>query len=140
MSRRDSKIVAQAEALPEVTRLVYDTLAAFMDANGYAPTFRQIMALTGISSTSVVERHITYLVDHGLIVREHGATRTIRLVQVPAVDQGDNIDLLLMKLREEALRLMERRHGCVDELVDYRKLSLLTQRVLSLAEVDCGAA
>lgn len=47
--------------------------------HGYAPTLREIQALTGMSSTSVVKWHVERLRAAGLIEYVDNTSRTIRL-------------------------------------------------------------
>lgn len=58
---------------------VLSAVRTFIDANGYAPSVRELMALTGVRSTSVVDRWLRELERQGRIVREPGVARSIRI-------------------------------------------------------------
>lgn len=53
-------------------------IMAYLEAEQWPPTFREIGATFGMSTTSLVNYHLGVLVDKGLLEREHGA-RCIRL-------------------------------------------------------------
>lgn len=57
-------------------------LRAYIDQNGYPPTIREIVDGTSLSSTSTVAYNLDALEQRGLILREQGKARTIRLVEL----------------------------------------------------------
>ena len=46
---------------------------------GRVPSVREICTETGLSSTSTVHHHLTALEEKGLITREHGVNRCIKI-------------------------------------------------------------
>lgn len=60
---------------------VYLAIAAFHAVHGYGPSNRDLMELCGLSSTSVAKATVDVLIDRGLIDREAGVARSIRLAQ-----------------------------------------------------------
>lgn len=61
-------------------RAVYDYLAGFIAAQGYAPTFAEIATHFGVSSLATVHEYLTNLSRKGWIIRERQSERGIRLV------------------------------------------------------------
>jgi len=66
--------------LPRRTSRVYKYLQTYIEQHGYAPSLREIMDGAGISSTSVVNYHLNRLVVLGLIRRDSGKARAIRVL------------------------------------------------------------
>lgn len=59
---------------------VLSAIRAFKKVNGYSPSFRDLMEMLDISSTSVVNYHLDKLKDEGLIRRARGISRSIELI------------------------------------------------------------
>lgn len=60
---------------------ILDFIKQYIDANGYAPTLKQIAAALGVSSLATVHEHLQALEKKGLIRRKTGASRSIELVE-----------------------------------------------------------
>lgn len=66
----------------EVNQTQYRIIEFIVDfglAKGYQPTIREIASGTSIHTISVVQFHINRLVNAGVLLRETGMSRTIRL-------------------------------------------------------------
>jgi len=61
---------------------LYDYLRRFIKAHSYPPTLREIQMAFGWGSPSTAQYFLNQLVDIGLIERDYGASRGIRLVHV----------------------------------------------------------
>ena len=59
---------------------ILDFLAQFIQANGSAPTLKQIAESLGVSSLATVHEHLTTLEQKGLIKRRAGKNRSIELI------------------------------------------------------------
>ncbi len=60
--------------MPRMTRLtppIYTFIRDYYDQYGMAPTVREIQEAVGVSSTSVVNRHISKLIQLGHLRRVH---------------------------------------------------------------------
>lgn len=57
---------------------IVDFVKAFWLNHKYAPSHRDIMEATGISSTSVVNYHIGVLVDEGILEHDPVVARSLR--------------------------------------------------------------
>lgn len=66
---------------------ILDFIRQHIQANGTAPTLRQIADAIGVSSLATVHEHLATLEEKGLIKRRAGKTRGIELT-------GENIDYL----------------------------------------------
>lgn len=65
----------------ETTEKIYDFCKSYIDEHGYAPTIREIGKGVGLSSTSVVHRHMQRLFNEGKLATEHpGEARAFRIV------------------------------------------------------------
>ena len=65
--------------LTKSQQMVYDYLVECSE-NERIPSVREICEATGLSSTSTVHLHLNTLEQRGLIEREHGVNRCIRIV------------------------------------------------------------
>jgi repressor LexA len=75
---------------------ILDFIRQHIQANGSAPTLRQIANAIGVSSLATVHEHLTTLEDKGLIKRKSGKTRAIELVGVDEVYSSDGIDVPIL--------------------------------------------
>ncbi len=74
---------------------VVDFLEAFVEENGYSPSFEEIAAGLGLRSVATVHKHITNLEKKGLLDRERNRSRSIDLVPEGArVRSGQQVPLL----------------------------------------------
>jgi len=59
---------------------ILDFIKQYIQANGSAPTLRQIADAIGVSSLATVHEHLSTLELKGLIKRKPGKTRSIEIV------------------------------------------------------------
>jgi SOS-response transcriptional repressor LexA len=71
-------------------RKVLRYLVHYQAAHGYAPSIRQIMAGCGISSESVVVKHLKRLTQDGVIRRSPGIDRAIVVLKPEALGIDDD--------------------------------------------------
>lgn len=71
----------QVYARQERRVAIYRFLVSFQQDYGMVPTIREIARFTGISSTSVVAYHLREMVRLGLISRQSGISRAIRVTR-----------------------------------------------------------
>jgi len=81
------------------TRQIEAFIRKHLAEHGIPPSHREIMHDCRVSSTSVVSYHLDYLEDHGVITRDEGKARTIRLTDTPMdisfdVAKGQRYDLV----------------------------------------------
>jgi hypothetical protein len=69
--------VMKQEPLSERRMVMLRAIKAYTDQKHYAPSVRDLRALCGISSTSVVAYHLFHLDIHGYINREEGISRAM---------------------------------------------------------------
>ena len=62
---------------------IYDYIAACIERQGYPPSVREIDQAVGLKSPSTVHFHLKHLEEEGLIRRNEGKGRAIRLTQQP---------------------------------------------------------
>ena len=60
---------------------VYHTIRAYVAEHGYLPSVRDLQEICDISSTSVVTYHLRILEGMGLIERQPGKARALRIVE-----------------------------------------------------------
>lgn len=63
-------------------RQILDFISQFIDANGYAPTLKQIAQAISVSSLATVHEHLQALEKKGLIRKKVGDVRGIELTDV----------------------------------------------------------
>jgi repressor LexA len=69
-------------ALTRRQRQVLDVIQSFIEANGYSPSLEEIGARLGLSSVATVHKHVSHLVDKGLVRRTWNQNRSIELTEV----------------------------------------------------------
>ena len=69
----------------KVQQAVYACIVAYMQAESRPPTIREIGQALGIASTGHVDHHVTMLEKRGLITRQKGTSRGIKLTQPAGV-------------------------------------------------------
>jgi repressor LexA len=60
------------------------SIAQYQHANGYPPSVRELVALVGASSTSVIDYHLRQLRQAGRVTWARGKARTLRVMEVTA--------------------------------------------------------
>lgn len=71
----------EPEPLPWRTRKVHDFLCAYVAANGFCPSMREIANGVGLSSASSVSHQLDQLAARGYIERGRYQARKIRLLK-----------------------------------------------------------
>lgn len=61
-------------------RQILEFIQQFIQANGYAPTLKQIAQAIGVSSLATVHEHLAALEAKGLIRKQSGRNRSVELV------------------------------------------------------------
>lgn len=64
---------------------VYECIEREYSLEGSAPSIREIMAATGLASTSAVGFHLQRLEEMGYITRKHGVARSIVPIRYPRI-------------------------------------------------------
>ena len=80
-------------ALTRRQREVFDIIRDFIATNGYSPSLEEIGSTLGLSSVATVHKHVTHLVEKGLVRRVWNQNRSIELVDDAA---GRALDLPLV--------------------------------------------
>lgn len=76
-------------------RQILDFISQFIDANGCAPTLKQIANSIGVSSLATVHEHLQALEKKGLIKKKIGDTRGIELTKnTPHAIHGIDVPIL----------------------------------------------
>lgn len=81
-------------ALTRRQREVYDVIRTFIDRNGYSPSLEEIGASLGLSSVATVHKHVSHLVQKGLVRRSWNQNRSIEIVEEDV--RGGLVELPLM--------------------------------------------
>jgi len=76
-------------------RQILDFISQFIDANGCAPTLKQIAQAIGVSSLATVHEHLQALERKGLIKKKVGDTRGIELTSItPKTAVGIDVPIM----------------------------------------------
>jgi repressor LexA len=67
-------------ALTRRQKQVLDVIRDFIETNGYSPSLEEIGGLLGLSSVATVHKHVSHLVQKGLVKRAWNQNRSIELV------------------------------------------------------------
>jgi repressor LexA len=68
-------------ALTRRQKQVYDFISAFVDKNGYSPSYEEIAEGLGLNSLATVHKHITNLETKELLRRDYNRSRSIDLLK-----------------------------------------------------------
>jgi repressor LexA len=80
-------------ALTRRQREVLDVIHSFIDENGYSPSLEEIGRELGLSSVATVHKHVSHLVEKGLVRRAWNQNRSIELVDSRAGASSVNLPL-----------------------------------------------
>ncbi len=75
-------------------KLIFDYVREKIEKNGYSPSIRDIRSDLGIKSTSTVHTYLSRLEEKGLIVKQNGKSRTLRLGGAAPSGAGISVPLL----------------------------------------------
>lgn len=81
-------------ALTRRQREVLDIIRDFIDRNGYSPSLEEIGGALGLSSVATVHKHVSHLVDKGLVRRVWNQNRSIEIVD--ETDRRGSVGLPLL--------------------------------------------
>jgi repressor LexA len=68
-------------ALTRRQREVLDVIRGFIETRGYSPSLEEIGASLGLSSVATVHKHVSLLVEKGLVQRGWNQNRSIELIE-----------------------------------------------------------
>ena len=81
-------------ALTKRQKEILDHVTAYIDANGYAPSFEEIADSFGYTSLATVHEHVSNLERKGYIRTAYNQSRSIELVRGVATPAGVELPLL----------------------------------------------
>lgn len=81
-------------ALTRRQREVLNVIQDFIARNGYSPSLEEIGSALGLSSVATVHKHVTHLVEKGLVRRVWNQNRSIELVQSGESKNGVELPLM----------------------------------------------
>ncbi len=81
-------------ALTRRQREVLDIIRDFIERNGYSPSLEEIGGALGLSSVATVHKHVSHLVDKGLVRRVWNQNRSIEIVD--EADRRGSVGLPLL--------------------------------------------
>jgi repressor LexA len=75
-------------ALTRRQRDVLEVIRTFIARHGYSPSLEEIGQTLGLSSVATVHKHVSHLVEKGLVRRVWNQNRSIDLVEGPRAGEG----------------------------------------------------
>jgi repressor LexA len=75
-------------ALTRRQRDVLEVIRTFIARHGYSPSLEEIGRALGLSSVATVHKHVSHLVDKGLVRRVWNQNRSIDLIEEPREAEG----------------------------------------------------
>jgi repressor LexA len=81
MTNRPFGLIYKKPTTQVRTARVHRAVQTYIDEHGYAPTYREVMDLADISSTSVVGKHLVRLQSAGKIRFDRNVSRSIVLLK-----------------------------------------------------------
>ncbi len=115
-------VTMRADPLTPKQRQFYRHLVAFIRENGYPPTVRELCGLAGFRSTRTVTQYLDSLQAAGVITREGGGSRNIRL-KVSARDVSNGIVMVPVVGRVAAGQPILAEENFVDEIAVSRSIA-----------------
>jgi repressor LexA len=73
---------------------VLNVIRTFIEEHGYSPSLEEIGAALGLSSVATVHKHVTHLVEKGLVRRSWNQNRSIELVDEGSGEATVSLPLL----------------------------------------------
>lgn len=61
------------------TSVVLRQIALYIKKHGYSPTLRELMIQCELSSTSVVNHHVSKLIEKGYLTKDENSARTLKI-------------------------------------------------------------
>ena len=84
--------------LSNIHKSIMKAIKRYQAQKGYPPSIREIQAIAGISSTSLVDYHLDRLEEIGFIERDRGVSRGVRLTDQPAQAVSENIQIPILAM------------------------------------------
>lgn len=76
--------------MTESDKALLDFIDQFIEANGYAPSYTEMMDGTGVTTKGTIYNQIERLVLDGRIARAPGISRSIRILRASAMVDSEN--------------------------------------------------
>lgn len=83
-------------ALTRRQRDVLEVIRTFIARHGYSPSLEEIGHTLGLSSVATVHKHVSHLVEKGLVRRVWNQNRSIDLIEEPRGSEGPGAALPLL--------------------------------------------
>ena len=87
-----------AEPLTKRQKEVFDFVSQYIEAHGYAPSYREIATAFKFGSVATVAEHIESLVTKGMLQKGENEARSIQLVPQGVYDETNTVSLPIMGL------------------------------------------
>ena len=89
-------------------QLVVDFIQDFIEEQGYAPSYREIMTGLSLSSVSAVAEHVDNLVAKGILKKTPGAVRSLEVLNYKHEETVELFKVKMMECSEEEKGILER--------------------------------
>ena len=87
---------------------VLEYLQDFTEAQGYSPSYREMMAGLGLSSVSAVAEHVENLVAKGVLKKVPGAARSLEILDYKHEDTVKLFRARMESCTEEEKKILEK--------------------------------
>lgn len=87
-----------AEPLTKRQKEVLDFVSQYIEAKGYAPSYREIAEAFKLGSVATIAEHIETLVAKGLLRKSDNEARSVQLVQPEEFEQENSVSLPILGL------------------------------------------
>ncbi|HVE80963.1 MAG TPA: transcriptional repressor LexA [Candidatus Dormibacteraeota bacterium] len=86
------------EPLTKRQKEVYDYITQYIEAHGYAPSYREIAEAFKLGSVATVADHVETLVSKGMLSKNEGSARSLQVIKEADFDEDRSIGLPIMGL------------------------------------------
>ena len=97
-----------AHKLTKKQLALLDFLEDFTEAQGYSPSYREIMAGLGLSSVSAVAEHVDNLVSKGVLRKVPGAARSLEILDYKHEETVKLFREKMISCSEEEKKVLEK--------------------------------
>ena len=97
-----------AHKLTKKQLALLDFLEDFTEAQGYSPSYREIMAGLGLTSVSAVAEHVDNLVSKGVLRKVPGAARSLEILDYKHEETVKLFREKMISCSEEEKKVLEK--------------------------------
>ena len=112
-----------AKKLTKKQLAVLEYIGDFTEAQGYSPSYREIMAGLGLTSVSAVAEHVDNLVAKGVLRKVPGAARSLEILDYKHEETVELFKTRMVTATEEEKKILLKAAEILDLDIDNNQLN-----------------